>query len=424
VLWGDLHRHTSRSRCAGDQDGLFLDAVRWARRERVDFFAITDHFQHLQPWSWWQNARDVERWNDPPRTLVLHGLERAHEGEGHQNLIFRSAASAQLDAPAGVAPGDLIAIPHMIYLGDNPFPPARWDGELQRLLEVYQANRGSYEGVGLPLEANGVRAPDSDLRTAHALGQTPGLIAASDHSQTDDGWAGVLVAERTRAALFDALRARHTFASTSRRELRLSLGELAMGDAGPVDPNAELVLQIPASDAPLAAIDVLKNGAPWHRAEGQGEVELYALTTRYRQTPEDSPLVLTSPSGLLANPRMRRAEKEGGRFEARSEGLALWRSGTSASLLFELSGAEALEVAFGRSRQLVQLSELAPGASMRLMELQGRLDHLWRLGPPLGIQADHELRLPDPERASGDIYYARVTWTDGELAWTSPVVVR
>ena len=429
LLWGDLHRHTSRSRCAGDEDGLFVDAVRWARREQVDFFAITDHFQHLQPWSWWSNRRDVERWNDPPRLLVLHGLERVLAGEGHQNLIFAEEAAAALDAPNGVDAEQLVAIPHMLSLGDNPFPAARWNGELQRLVEVYQANRGSYEGADLPLESNGVRAPGADIASAHALGKAPGMIAASDHSQTGDGWAGVFVSERTRAALFAALRGRRTFASTAKRRVELRLGELAQGQRGAVSARDELVVVSGgAHPASLVRVDVIKNGQAWRSLEFGAGAETFALSTRYRQTARGGPLRVRAIDGRFVDARLRRPERgDAERTEFEDDELRLWRAGTTATLLFGLEpepgATPALEVSFANTRQRVELDELQRGRSMRLRSIQGRLEHLWRLGAAGEPDAGGEHRFADEERRAGDVYYARLSWSDGELAWTSPIVV-
>ncbi|MEO0652649.1 MAG: hypothetical protein AAFZ65_18395, partial [Planctomycetota bacterium] len=76
-LFGDLHRHTHLSRCAGDADGTRLDTYRYARGPgALDFVSITDHFQHLSRWSWWRSLRDVERYHAPPSLVVLPGLER------------------------------------------------------------------------------------------------------------------------------------------------------------------------------------------------------------------------------------------------------------------------------------------------------------------------------------------------------------
>ena len=49
-------------------------------------------------------------------------------------------------------------------------------------------------------------------------------------------------------------------------------------------------------------------------------------------------------------------------------------------------------------------------------------DVLWRMGAPLG-GTHTEQSFSDPERLPGDVYYARVSWADGNIAWTSPIRV-
>ena len=46
----------------------------------------------------------------------------------------------------------------------------------------------------------------------------------------------------------------------------------------------------------------------------------------------------------------------------------------------------------------------------------------WRQGTPLDqTQSKIEFNI---DVADGDSYYARVAWTDGNLAWTSPIRIR
>lgn len=263
ALIGDLHRHTDLSRCAGRQDGIALDAIRYARGPgALDFMALTDHFQHLTPASAWRQARDVERFHAPGSLVLLPGLERMIQTAGHQNLIFATAKDAQeagLDTPPKRLPtASVIAIPHMSSMARNPFDWTRLDPDVQRLVEVHQGRRGSYEGlpIGTPrtddlpgepswpaaaFDAQNESGWITRLPTKLAPDATPpGLISSSDHASSGAGFCGIPLAQDaprtlTRKAIFQALLARQTFATTGpapgpraphRLALKIQAGEL------------------------------------------------------------------------------------------------------------------------------------------------------------------------------------------------------
>ena len=251
VYFGDLHRHTHLSRCAGAKDGTILDAYRYARGPgALDFIAITDHFQHMKPWSWFCSKRDAIRYHAPGSLVVLSGVERVRAKRGHYNDIYFDPAEVPFDVdtwmrpPARFAPAPpehVISIPHMMAVDDGT--GFNWDEfaeERTRLFEIYQGKRGSYEGRGLPYEADDRVEEEVALARGFERGAHFGLIAASDHASSSTSFAGLYAEELTRESVFNALQNRRCFAATVARPLDASLGKSRDGIERRTDRRADL----------------------------------------------------------------------------------------------------------------------------------------------------------------------------------------
>jgi len=119
-----------------------------------------------------------------------------------------------------LTPGQAIAVPH--HTATFPFR-RQWsehDERFQRLLEIFQDRRGSYEYEGAPA-APGVACPEQmqehrvdggyaldALRQGHRIG----FCSGGDHMGLS--MTGISADELTREALFDALCARHCYGTT------------------------------------------------------------------------------------------------------------------------------------------------------------------------------------------------------------------
>ncbi|MEM7307020.1 MAG: DUF3604 domain-containing protein [Planctomycetota bacterium] len=442
---GDLHRHSDLSRCAGRSDGTIEDAYRYARGPgRLDFVALADHFQHLTPWSWWRSARDVARYHSPGRLVAFLGVERMIPGQGHQNLIFgpgvgtRTIDLARFLGPVdgmGVAPEDVLAVPHMMAT-DNAFAWDTLHPEHHHLVELYQGNRGSYEGEDLPYQAEDY-VPGYDLKDGLASGGRFGVIASSDHSATSSSIAGVYAGELTRASLFDAMRGRHTFAATGPARLTVSLGDLPMGSAGPAPDDARLVVTAtaPRRDgadglAALAYIEVVRNGEVVERrdgppaAAGEEETELFVL--KVRPTRVDIPLVIGAEGARLDAVTSHVPDPTAWRQERGADGaVTISDVVINTDLVLELTRragtAAALTLTRGERHASIPLDEIPAGRSIPIGRELPLAARLLRLGRPLGEAGVFDLALPTPALRPGDAYYVRIAWTDGRVAWSSPI---
>ncbi len=253
LFWGDPHCHSLLSDGATSSE----EHYRYARDVALlDFAAVTDH----GPGSteiWQETCRWADSFNRPGRFVTLLGHERAfQDGEGgssHVNYYYLTGDSlAQVPEPvSGPRSPELlqrlrklkgIVVPHHTAYAIDSMGLSDWslfDGLPLVTCEVYSThgNSESYDGPR-PVIA---RRPGIYYQDALARGLRLGAIAGSDHhgvpcgsllklqefpkNSTDEHMAlrGGLTAARahrlTRKALFDALVARQTYASTGDRIL-------------------------------------------------------------------------------------------------------------------------------------------------------------------------------------------------------------
>lgn len=264
LYWGSLHNHAIPS---GHGIEAPQDAYRYARDYAdLDFFALTDHcrddmsFQQFD----WTALRELGREFSVPGEFVAYsGYEWTSPLEGHRHVVFRRAESVDrvpCDAASlgnDLAPtlaalssalsmNDALAIPH--HPAWRVVQPMEWgpllDDPLQPLAEIYSWH-GSSEawdnrfpmhndpaqqhpaGSGAWLQealAAGRRfgfTADSENHKGRAGSNNGGTIPDGDATRRGlfarMGITGVFAPDLTRDAVWDALRARRTIATTGAR---------------------------------------------------------------------------------------------------------------------------------------------------------------------------------------------------------------
>ena len=302
LYFGDLHRHTNISRCMPTLDGSLSDAQRYAiDAVEHDFLAITDHTRDVDPFAWWRTQKAADLHHIPGRYVPIYAYERSNmtPGGGHRNvfLLNRGAPVSRSDhwydgrgLPAEDARpdttlypwmrerGDAITAAHTPVWGKNA-GRGTWtynDPELEPVAEVFQALRRSYErpDQGVTEEASIWYA----LRQGHKLG----FIASSDHLSTHQSFACVWAKEKTREALFEAIRSRRTYAATDRilvdyRMTGAASGtEALLGEEVRRTGKESVTLTLTAvGTAPIAEVQIVRSGKVIHTAKpGQAEVKL------------------------------------------------------------------------------------------------------------------------------------------------------
>lgn len=240
ILFGDIHQHTAHS----DGTGSLHEAYERAREEYGDdFVAVTDHESFLGkrigPGEWLRSMAECDRYNEPGCFVTIPGYEWTgvrHPGPGHKCVYWPSTDrpllgrehpeardSKSLVAAVGARGG--LVFPH--HVGWTGADAEAHEPSVQTCWEVVSCH-GSYEYFGekaigqrdVPLEGQFIRDQlDHGLRfgfvggsDGHGLLWHHGVSRKRDSHRT--GLTALLVRERSREALFEALRLRRCYATS------------------------------------------------------------------------------------------------------------------------------------------------------------------------------------------------------------------
>lgn len=456
LVWGDLHRHTDASRCKMDEDGDLLDAYRYALgTARLDFMAVTNHFQHMRPETFEREVLTAEAFDALEGFTAFVGYERALP-IGHWTMVA-SGTTARPLADGVFAPyrprflwdehpaSDWLAIPHQLT---DRAAPLTWDqvGALDPVVEVFQSRRGAYEArAGWRRDLGG----DPDAKWAQDYlgeGRTLGFVASSDHATTLSAFTGVRLAPGevpSRETIVEAIRARHTVAASVRGDFGFALRDadgasFGPGDVAPVP--AKPVLAIDAWVPGLVRLDVV-HGRPGDRAEvvpaapTDGEPRVFLRVGRAEKT---RTVVLTSDAVQIAReegPRAFGLEADDQLSAANADEVVLEshldlrdEDGFFAPVTWDPEA----------DAPKLMLSVRSPGKQFhKEFTLTKRLDAdtelFWAAGARADLRVDRTMRLPTeglkcevelPTLAPGDWLYLRGVTRSGDILWTSPLFVR
>jgi hypothetical protein len=238
LLYGNLHRHSTISMCGSDFDQDQQFHYRFARDVTGEAFtAVTDHAEDMVPYDWHESGKYAEVHDVPGSFVAFPAYEFTgsrqiyadyrgdDEGFGHAHVIQREAGhdrhhvydgetptvQALLDA---VDPETTLPIPHHPADMQFPWDWTDYDDEVAPVVELYQDYRGASER---PDDPRHVELPQTDeprhyVQSVLDSGVRVGLASSGDHYSVS--FAGVYAADRSRDAIFEALRARRCFATT------------------------------------------------------------------------------------------------------------------------------------------------------------------------------------------------------------------
>jgi hypothetical protein len=297
VFFGDLHQHSEFSGC-GRRDGRIDQNQSYTRDVRgLDFMATTDHGEHLNDHNWRVTQLTARRSYRPGEFVAFSGFEWTSEFDaggnlyrGHYNAIFRengggdtffSASDPRTNTPQELwkalekAVGgeqNVLTFPHHPGRRDAWLSWNYYDPRMAPLIEIAQV-RGSYEGEGCPTglktETAGARIRGHDIQDGLSRGMRWGFIAGGDHGGRQ--LAAVFSPELTREAIFDALKARRTYATSGERMfLDVRVNDHFMGEEF-VQGNETRTIEVRArGTAPLSEIDLVRNGRSIQKWVGGG----------------------------------------------------------------------------------------------------------------------------------------------------------
>ncbi len=283
IYFGDLH---CQSKYHSDSIGTPAEGYAYGRDVALlDFMGITDSSGHLKEDGWPETQQATNDFYAPGEFVTFKGFEfGGYEGRGHHNVIFRGAEiEPVLEELRGAdyetfftwirERGNCIAIPH------HTKSWTEWDcyaQDVEPLVEVYSCWGSGVEHQD-PLWMKSEK-PGSGVFAALDRGYRFGFIGCGDsHTgmpgrsfpqdrqwcvMQKSGFTGVYAPELTREAIYDALAARRTYATTGvRMILEFSVNDVMMGgELGLDDATAERVIRIHAiGEGPIEYMKIVKN---------------------------------------------------------------------------------------------------------------------------------------------------------------------
>ncbi|MGC9467249.1 MAG: DUF3604 domain-containing protein [Anaerolineae bacterium] len=297
VYYGDLHNHCGISYGRGSLD----DALRNAR-EQLDFCSVTGHalwpdmpaptpeIEHIVAFHERGFARLREVWDEVQDvTAAFHkegefvtflSFEMHSCADGDRTILYKGARGEILEVSglaelhsrlralreAGV---EVIAFPHHIAYkrGQRGINWATFDPSLEPVVEVVSMHGCGVadEGPRPFLHTMGPSDHESTMAYGLAQGHVFGVIGSTDHHSAHPGShghgrTGLWAEAKSRAAIWDALWARRTYALTGDRiELATTINGHPMGAVLDQANRREIAFDVVAG-APIDYVDVLKNG--------------------------------------------------------------------------------------------------------------------------------------------------------------------
>lgn len=292
VYFGDIHGHTLLSDGRGTPD----DFYRYARDvAALDFCALTDHDYMLSDDMWAAIQKATETAHAPGKFVTLHAYEWSGMTDvgGDHNVYFRGTNTKLIrcrsyydyrnqqtyhgaepqanhiedlyNALLGRFPeGEVMVIPHY---GGRP-ANAKWHNpRLERFVEIFSDHRRSHDwaydflrrGYRLGILASG---DNHTGRPGNGFLHNPLIPKKSVEIGTS--LVAVIAPDLTREAIFDALFARHAYATSGDRILlAFTMGNAMMGDEV-TGPELEAFKVQAEGTAAIEAIEIWKDGAKAH----------------------------------------------------------------------------------------------------------------------------------------------------------------
>ena len=491
LLWGDLHNHNSV--------GLFhyskgsLERTIEIAQSHLDFFAFTGHAHwhdmpempndgHLK----WQEGfdRHTEMWpktkelmaaaNNDGEFVAFLGYEWHSAEFGDRSVLYPNGNGELVlaghidELTAHAKKSGAILVPHHIgYKCGLPGRGINWDAvdeSVSPIIEIYSEHGGAERDRGpwpYIRHTNGPRTTFNSLQYGLSIGKRLGVVASTDDhfgypGAYGEGLAAVYAEERTRESVWEALRARRTYAVTGDRiELHFKLNGAIMGSSLLRTGKRHVEVAARGWDD-IATIEVLRNNRVIYRHFPEDHVNL--------EDPFAGPVKCRiefgwGPWAALGIPRTAdwdiQATISRGKFrsyapcfqsgpmdeERRNKVLEFngdrcrWQSYTCRQGCFAETPTNAvvLEIAAGTDAELTldidspgkrsfkyRLGDLAESSRIEFMgrfPCESLIVH--RLSPQQLYEASFSFDADSS--GEGDFYYVRVTQANGHMAWSSPI---
>ena len=472
IYWGDTHGHSGFAEGVGTPDRFMA----WARDDaRLDYVTHSEHDIWMDDFEWRVLIDNVGRFSEEGEFVAFLGYEWTIQNTqgGHHNVLFRTA-DGRRRVPAqefgtlsllyqGLRehhdPKDVVVIPHAHQAGDYRLN----DPLLEPLVEI-MSQHGTFEWFGRMY-----------LRQGHQVGFTaasdnhlsqPGYSAPLGGSLSQRGGLGALRArEKTRDALFDAMKNLATYATSGERMiLDVAVNGAPMGARAEFAESRRIEGRV-IGTAPIDTIAVVRGDEEIWRREYSPAVKERApdgdflLVFESASTPYhrgDNPrgwrwwrgeialegAVVVAARGLdFHNINTQTLDITDGaniafsthtRGDTSSIALTLAEVRRGAKLTVKLRPGREFGGGPPRYRQharvpasetVLPLRELEEGAVRREIPFDGYVDVVKLRRIVNEGEMDVSFVVEDEGERQGDYYYVRVKQVDDAIAWSSPVWV-
>lgn len=456
VFWADLHGQTEHTVGTGSveeylsfaRDKALIDATSWQGND----FQVTDA-------TWQEVCEQTRKFNEPGRFVTFLGYEWSGltPAGGDHNILYlhddqtihrsshwqiHDGSSDETDRyPVSALWSELKGRQDVMAIGHVGGRYANldfWEPEICKLIEIH-SHHGTFEWLAEDALRRGLVVGFVAQSDDHS--GRPGLSAplkplARDFATFDvyGGYTGIYARELTREALWEALQARHCFATTGKRILLdVRCGDHLMGDVIEQPDPLELAVRIVAT-APILDVEIRRDAEVIYRHP-------------FPVDPNDT-WVRLEWSGVRIRSRAKKADWDGTirvhdgtieefrpfAFDQRDEGLEQL-SGSELKVVSTTSGdvdgvflkvageSPSVEFECEAIRQQVSVGVLGPDplvfdaggvnreVRFSLCSFEGRPEQL-------------ELTYQPPRSPAGaHAYWVKLVQLDGHMAWSSPIFV-
>lgn len=300
LYWGDTHGHSGFSEGIGSASAY----MEFARDEaRLDFVTHSEHDMWMDDSEWEVLRRMVETYSDEGRFLTYLGYEWtiARTQGGHHNVLFRTPQGRQR-LPAQLYPvlsslyqglreqnetRDVLVIPHAHQKGDYRLS----DPEMETLVEI-MSGHGTFEWFARMYLTHGHMVGFVAASDDH-IGKPGYSVPKSGSMGQRGGLAAVFAPEKTTDAVFDAMKALRTYATSGQRLiLDVSVNGTAMGQRARYAESREIAGRV-IGTAPIRSVTVFKNDhmlQEWSYNDVTGnDLALTFYSESYPYHPDDNP---------------------------------------------------------------------------------------------------------------------------------------
>ena len=454
VYWADLHGQTEATVGTGTvgeyfsfaRDKALMDAAGWQGND----FQVRDV-------DWEDVCRETKAFHEPEKFITFSGYEWSGltPAGGDHNILFlnddepirrsshwqiHDGSSDESDCyplsdlwEAFRGRTDMMAIAHV---GGRYANLDYWDDDFSGLVEIH-SHHGTFEWIAKDALRRGLITGfvgQSDDHTGRPGLSAPLRPLARDFATFDvyGGYTGIFAEKLTRRALWDALRARHCYATTGTRiVLDIRSGDNMMGDIVTRPGPVKLAVAI-AGTAPLLDVEVLRDtdviyrypfaldsDNTWVRIEWSG------VRIKSRSKTADWDGSISVDGGEITDFRPYAFDRDDQGVSRLSENeleVASSTSGDIDGVFLKVSGKSPV-ITFDNPMKAVKASLLELGAEPVMFDVGGvNLQVRMSLCSPDNRPDSISVTVRDGEsRSERCAYWVKVVQVDGHMAWSSPI---